>query len=226
MEEAQGIDCLGRHTSINAERLVSEVACVHILRWERPSHWTRELEFSQADCAVSGACTSTSGVCAPVSGKPMWVATHPPLLIVVHGSCMQRSHSINVSSGDVATRAATKMTTQETQQQSRQHAVLGNRDHRVMERGLGAHRLQNNKYKDTATASPRNKPEMSRLRSSEESVPRSGSTVTLLPPTHRQKQKIIADANGPEVHDKNKCVSGSNPHACAQTAVRTMMLVR
>ena len=35
MEEAQGIDCLGRHTSINAERLVSEVACVHILRWEK-----------------------------------------------------------------------------------------------------------------------------------------------------------------------------------------------
>ena len=43
--------------------------------------------------------------------------------------------------GDVA-RAATKMTTQETQQQSRQHTVLGYRDHRVMERGLGAHRLR------------------------------------------------------------------------------------
>ena len=47
MEETQGIDCLGRHMSINAERLVSEVACVHIPRWERPSHWTRELEFSR-----------------------------------------------------------------------------------------------------------------------------------------------------------------------------------
>ena len=162
MEEAQGIDCLGRHTSINAERLVSEVACVHILRWERPSHWTRELEFSRL-CGEWCLHLDIGRVCLCQANK---CGSH---LVVVHkAACNAHTASMSLL-GDVA-RAATKMTTQETQQQSRQHPVLGNRDHRVMERGLGAHRLQNNQYKDTATASPRNKPEMSRLRSSEESV--------------------------------------------------------
>ena len=54
MEEAQGIDCLGRHMSINAERLVSEVG----------SH-SKVGKTIPLD-AVSGACTLTSGVCACV----------------------------------------------------------------------------------------------------------------------------------------------------------------
>ena len=105
MDEAEGIDCLGRHMSISTERMVSEVACVHILRWERPSHWTRELDFSRL-CGVWCLHLDIRCVCVCQAN------TCGSLLIVVHNAaCNADTLSMSLLV-DVA-RVATKMTTQE-----------------------------------------------------------------------------------------------------------------
>ena len=52
------------------------------------------------------------------------------------------------------------------------------------------------------------------------------NSIVILWLVQQRRQRTIADADGPKMHDDDKGDLFSNTHACAQTAVRTMLLVR